>query len=53
MVLVGNDLEVAGQLARRAKWEAGMIQNREKHWHQEAPMAAVGDLDRGYHLAVQ
>jgi hypothetical protein len=31
VVPVGNNLEVVGQLARQAEWEAGRIRNQENH----------------------
>jgi hypothetical protein len=52
-VLVGNILEVVGQLARLATLAAGMIQNQEKHWRQEVLMALAAGLNREYHWAVQ
>jgi hypothetical protein len=52
-VVVGNILEVVGQLARLATLAAGMIQNQEKHWRQEVLMAPAAGLNREYHWAVQ
>jgi len=52
-VLVGNNPEEAGRLARQAGLEVGMIQNQAKRWYQEVSMVLGEALNRGHHLVAQ
>jgi hypothetical protein len=49
----GNNLEVGGQLTRRARLEAGKIRSHPELGCQEVRMVAVEDLNREYHWAAQ